>query len=552
MAKPIDELLHDAGYIIPSYTHYGGVSGLQNLGPLGVKLKNNILSIWREMFLDNYVDEIETPRLTPRKVLKASGHVDRFSDYVCILNDGTKHRVDHLLKLNQDKTGTTEPEIDAMTPDQQRQLLIDFKIVDPVTTEFKEENLMFQVDEDMYLRPELAQGIFMSYKDVLRSRKNKLPFGVSQIGQSYRKEISPKPFTRLREFTQAEIEFFFDPKDKTHPDYDLISDTQVSLFPHPYDKTYKITIQEALDKKIIPDKIIGYYLAMINIFALKIGLKQDKIRFREHSSNEMSHYASCCWDLETLVSEDSWLECVGCADRGDYDLSVHNFDKSMTMKVLLETPIKTSILKPIFDKKEFAKIYTKKFPEILEKINSLSQNQLETVKELFEKNYVYSFDINYESHVIKPETMKIVSVEQEIKYREFVPHVIEPSFGIDRLLFSVLQQSYWIRKDTRPVLSLNSVVSPWSLGVYQLSNEPRLMEKTKSIINGLRHDIRVYYDFSSTSIGKRYVRSDEIGILHIITVDFQTLEDDTVTVRSRDSMEQQRVDVSKILEYIKN
>jgi len=300
--------------------------GLHTYGHIGLALKNKIINIWRKMFITSDIFEIDTPILISKEVLTNSGHVSKFNDLV-VTNGSEIFRADHLVKDFCDKNNITlSRPIDDFTKEELLELVKYHKMIDKSEeATITPKNLMFNFG-DMYLRPEIAQGIFTEFNNYHQSYK--LPFGLAQVGKSYRNEISPQPFTRLREFTQAEVEYFFDPHEETHCMYDLIKDLVIPLFSE-YDQLNNnpvkyIKISDAMDDGTIVNQIMAYYLATIYKFAKILGLTDDVIRFRQHLSNELAHYARQCWDLEVLLANDQWLECIGCAHRGDHDLTVHN------------------------------------------------------------------------------------------------------------------------------------------------------------------------------------------------------------------------------------
>ena len=255
-----------------------------------------------------------------------SGHVNKFNDLV-ITSGSEIFRADHLVKDFCDEHDITlSRPIDDLTIEELLKLVKIHKMINKSEdAAIVAKKLMFGFD-DMYLRPEIAQGIFTEFDNYFQSYN--LPFGLAQVGKSYRNEISPQPFIRLREFTQAEVEYFFDPHEETHPMYDSVKDLIIPLFSEInqlYNESIKYyRVGDAVDKGVIVNQIMAYYLATIYKFAKILGLNDDVIRFRQHLSNELSHYALQCWDLEVLLANFQWLECVGCAHRGDHDLTVHN------------------------------------------------------------------------------------------------------------------------------------------------------------------------------------------------------------------------------------
>ncbi len=555
--------LHENQFMVPSYQQYGGMSGLCDYGVLGTKVKNNFLAHWREFFFkQDDIEEIETPTIMPYDLLKASGHVDRFTDFVIYDDQNICHRADHLLKnyLRDNQLHDLVDKVDTFTEKELEDNINKYKIVKddkgkPLEVKVSRKNLMFEAGDSSqpaFLRPELAQGIFCNFKQIHQFLKRPLPFGISQVGSSYRKEISPQPFIRLRSFTQAEIEFFVDPTDKSrHPKFDSVRAIKIPLMTSDMQlKDVKqinyITVEDAITSKLISHQTMAYFLARIYRFALSVGLREDKIRFRQHLPHEMAHYASECWDLEALVNE-SWLECVGVADRGSYDLKAHSKPNSqLTVKEELDAHIYEKHFVAVINKKSISQTYSKKTNSIVSCLEKLTEAQLKTLYNL-ETICVIIVDANTKEQevcILTKDMVNIVEEDIKITTREFHPHVIEPSFGVDRLIYAIIEQNFWARPEDqkRWVMSLPHKLAPYHVAVYQLFNRPELLacvDNIKSILKSA--DYSVHTDKSSTSIGKRYVRADEIGIKYVITVDPGTLEDRAVTIRDRDSTNQIRV-----------
>lgn len=534
--------LASTGYIIPSFHHYNGLAGSQTLGPLGTKLRDNIISRWKDSFLPRAALLMDAPIIVPKSVLKASGHEERFTDPVVRDTNGRKFRVDHLLK----NLGVEEEKVDSLTSHDQAILLkkLEDKMEHPIDT-IADENLMFATERG-YLRPELAQGLFVHFKEVQHRTGKKLPFGLAQVGTAFRNEITTHPLSRLREFHQMELEWFFDPRDEVALPTDML---MVNLLPNTETEARTMSMNEIHEKGLIKHPYMVYFLNRIWAFALQIGLNPDKMRLRQHHRNEMAHYSSDCWDLEAEI-DGSWLECIGCSNRGNYDLSCHR----ITVPRALDNPYKKEKLVLVPDKKAMGPVYKKKLPQVLRHLETRKQDEIREIRRLFDKDYVYSFDINLETHVVKREMVAIELVEETVSSTDFVPHVIEPSFGLDRLMYAVLQHSMWKRPDDerRVVVSLQESIVPYRFALCQLSNNDTLMKKLHEIDDWVYDDLGtdMYTDLSSTGIGKRYVRLDEMGIKYAITIDFQTLDDDTVTVRDRDTTSQKRVGPSELEDLI--
>lgn len=321
----IEDLLKRRFFIAPSFEIYGGYAGQFDLGPMGCKIKFNILDLWRNHFvIEEDLIEVDCTCVTPEPVLKASGHVERFADLmVKDLKTGECFRLDHLIKAffeDQLKTKGDHPnraefedimtKLDGYTKDEMNAILKRFDIKSPITknelSEPLEFNLMFDTmigpsgKVKAYLRPELAQGIFVNFKRALEFNQGKLPFGSSQIGQAFRNEISPRSgLLRVREFTLAEIEYFIDPDNKDFKKFANVQDLKVNLYSACNqmngEQPVLLSLKDAVDSKLINNQTLGYFIGRIHQFLLKIGIDVEKLRFRQHMSNEMAHYASDCW-----------------------------------------------------------------------------------------------------------------------------------------------------------------------------------------------------------------------------------------------------------------
>ena len=335
-------------------------------------------------------------------------------------------------------------------------IIKNYKLVEVADdTKITEKNLMINADND-FLRPEIAQGMFVNMKHYLDYFSNKLPFGIAQTGRSYRREISPHPFTRLREFTQAEIEYFFDPE-KTEMDYyyDDIKRTILPLLTEQEQSNNNgnnlacIDVESAVNDKIICNQIMAVFLSKIMEFVDYIGLDKNLIRFRQHRHDEKAHYAVECWDLECYV-DNKWLECIGVAHRGSYDLSAHNVRGEFNMKRETFKIIKRKQL----DFKELNKCYDK---VTIKNIGERLQDKNNSIETLIDQ-----FNI--------PE--KCINIIEDKVFDTFVPNVIEPSFGIDRLCYVLLNQNVYQRKQdpNRLVLTLGDDMAPYKVCVFQLSN----------------------------------------------------------------------------------
>ncbi|CAG2053455.1 unnamed protein product [Timema podura] len=349
----MEDLLRRRFFYDQSFAIYGGITGQFDFGPMGCALKANLLNAWRSFFvLEEQMLEVDCSVLTPEPVLKASGHVDRFADLmVKDIGTGECFRLDHLIKAHLEKLAADKKisqatkeecqdiivKLDGMTKQDMSDVIQKFNIHSPLTgnelTEPIEFNLMFATQIGPsglikgFLRPETAQGIFVNFKRLLEFNQGRLPFAAAQIGNAFRNEISPRSgLIRVREFTMAEIEHFCDPNDKQHPKFDSVKETELLLYSACNQMDGKsaeiIKIGDAVQRGLVANQTLGYFMARIQQFLILVGIDTSKLRFRQHMSNEMAHYACDCWDAEMLTSY-GWIECVGCADRSAFDLTQH-------------------------------------------------------------------------------------------------------------------------------------------------------------------------------------------------------------------------------------
>lgn len=440
-------LCKNRGYVYPGSDIYGGLANTWDYGPLGVELKNNIKQAWRRKFIqeNKYNVGLDSAILMNPMVWVASGHVGGFSDPLIDCKEcKTRHRADKLIEEWMHEHNCEEV-VDGWPDEKMIKYMYDNNICCPNCgkhnfTEIRKFNLMFKtfqgVTEDakseIYLRPETAQGIFVNFKNVQRTTRKKLPMGIAQIGKSFRNEITPGNFTfRTREFEQMELEFFCKPG--------------TELEWHEYWKKF------------------------CKEWLLNLGIKEENIRLRDHSKEELSHYSNATTDIE-FTFPFGWGELWGIASRTDFDLSKH----------------------------------------------------MEYSKQ----------DLTY----LDPETNE-----------KYVPYVIEPSLGADRVTLAFLCNSYEEEEiaegDTRTVLHLHPALAPYKVAVLPLSK--KLSEKATEVYEKLAKKFMCDYD-EAGSIGKRYRREDEIGTPYCITIDFDTLEDESVTVRDRDTMEQIRIKIDEL------
>lgn len=448
------------GFIFPGSEIYGGLANTWDYGPLGVELKNRVKKNWWKTFVRGRADMVglDASILMNPKTWEASGHVSSFTDpLVDCKKCKQRFRGDKLLEQKLGVEAAAVLKLDQVQP-----MLIAEKVPCPhcgdvAWTEAKKFNLMFKTHQGVteesaslvYLRPETAQGIFVNFKNVLDTTRMRLPFGVGQIGKAFRNEITPGNFTfRTREFEQMEIEYFFDP--------------------------------EAMPWEKIFDEWKKESWAFVTE---TLGISPERLRFRDHEKDELSHYSKGTTDIEYLFPF-GWGElCAAAAYRTDYDLNQHQTFSGQDLR------------------------YTD--PD-------------------------------------KPD-------------RKFIPHVMEPSFGSDRITLAVLLDAYTEEPlengESRVVMKFKPDVAPIDVAILPLSKKEHLTAKAEELYKKIVHETNLNVDFDVTgSIGKRYRRQDEIGTPKCITVDFGTIgedsaqgEKDTVTIRDRDTLKQERVTIGEVI-----
>jgi glycyl-tRNA synthetase len=559
------ELAKRRGFLWNSFEIYGGTAGFYDYGPLGAMLKRRIENIWRDIYVINEgYYEIEVPTIGIEDVFVASGHVGGFSDPLteCV-KCHESFRADHLVE-----DVASSP--DTLTPDELSVIVKENSIKCPdcggKLGDVYEFNLMFSTSIGPgskrigYLRPETAQGMFVDFPRLLRFYREKLPFGVTQIGKAYRNEISPRQgVIRLREFTQAEAEIFVDPRDKTHPRFDSIRDNALILYSDPDQSSgqdqIEMSLGEAVKQGIIAHQFLAYALAMTHQFLVRVGVSPERIRFRQHMKDEMAHYAIDCWDAEILSDRFGWVEIVGIADRTDYDLNAHSRVSKTDLSVYVEYD-EPRVVDKVVVKPDMGKIgpaFKGKAKAVSEALKSMDAKNVSNSK----SNDMISIQVDGEQVNIPPDMYEVQQVTETIHGENIVPHVIEPSFGIDRIIYAVLEHAFREEEvqgedevhgedEGRIVLGLKSEVAPVQAAVLPLLTREELIGPAREIESALKHKgVMAAYDDSGT-IGRRYRRNDEIGTPYSITVDYDTLGDGTATIRDRDSMKQVRSPIDTI------
>uniref|UniRef100_A0A1B0GLL4 Glycine--tRNA ligase n=1 Tax=Lutzomyia longipalpis TaxID=7200 RepID=A0A1B0GLL4_LUTLO len=583
----MEDLLKRRFFFDQSFAIYGGISGQYDFGPMGCALKANMLAAWRQFFImEEQMLEVDCSILTPECVLQASGHVERFADLMTKdVKSGECFRLDHLIKnflekLAAEKNATPElkaecqdicVKLDGMSKDEMANILKKFNMKSPTTgndlTEPIEFNLMFGTQIGPtglikgFLRPETAQGIFVNFKRLLEFNQGRLPFAAAQIGNAFRNEISPRSgLIRVREFTMAEIEHFCDPREKNHPKFVNVKDTKMMLYSACNQMDGQsgqiVAIGDAVASGLVANETLGYFMARIQQFLLKVGIRPDRLRFRQHMSNEMAHYACDCWDAECLTSY-GWIECVGCADRSAFDLTQHtNATKvRLAAEKRLPEPKSVDVTEAIPNRPAIGKEFKKDAKSIIDALAALTLSDLQTLENSL--NETGDFELTHAGGTAKL-TKDMVSVKTATKtvhVEEIIPSVIEPSFGIGRIMYSLLEQTFRMREgdEQRCYFSLPAVVAPLKCSILPLSNNPDFVPFVKRISSELTGaDVSHKVDDSSGSIGRRYARTDEIAIPYGITIDFDTLkEPHSVTLRERDLMGQVRIPLDEIADVVR-
>jgi glycyl-tRNA synthetase len=469
----------------PSSEIYNGLAGFFDYGPVGARLKRNIEEEWRKLFIiKEGMFEIETPTLMGEDVFTASGHLDHFTDpLVECAKCGETYRADHVVKnsLEVETDGMGLKELNKLIKDNKLQCKkCKQKLGDAWTFNlmFKTQTGAGKVKRNIYLRPETAQGAFVSFQRLYQVARKRLPFGACQIGKAYRNEISPRQgMIRLREFSQAEAEIFFDPKDTSHPNFKAVKNDTMPFLSADYQEqdryeVLEMNVGDAVKKGVIGSEIHAYYLAISEKFFENLGIPRSAIRCREQLKDERAHYSSGTWDIEIKSEDFGWIEVAAIANRTDYDLGGHS---------------------------------------------ALSKQDLSAVYEGGGK---------------------------------FTPHVIEASFGIDRPFYCVVEHSFR-EEEKRTYFAFDKKISPVRAAVFPLVNKEKLPGIADKVFNELiENNILAQLD-TKGSIGRRYARSDEIGIPYCITVDFDSQKDNTVTLRERDTTKQKRVKIKDLVKLLK-
>ncbi|MEZ0289966.1 MAG: glycine--tRNA ligase [Sulfolobales archaeon] len=548
------------GFFWLSYEIYGGSAGFYDLGPLGLGLKRRIIELWRRIFVQRHQDfvvEIETPIITPHRVLEASGHVEHFTDPIVeCLKCGRKYRADHLIKdlLNLNVEGASIEELTRII----REKNLRCPSCGGELSEVRKFNLLFRTtigpysDSIGFIRPEAAQGMFTAFKRVFEAMRNRFPIGIAQIGRVGRNEISPRQgMIRLREFTIMEIEFFFDPREPECPLLDRVADKKLRILRaedkmRGEDKPEYYSIREIVEMRIVKQPWQAYWMSVSQDFIRELGVEENDTYFEEKLPHERAHYAEQVFDQMVRVSRWGWIEVSGHAYRTDYDLSRHQRYSGVDLTVFkrYKEPVIVKKKRVSIDKNSVLKIYGQEARNIFKELSSIDLDK--AFERIVEEGDYYVID----GKRYRKEIFRIEEVEEKIHGERLIPHVVEPSFGAERLLYIVLDHAYTEEGD-RVVLKIPKRLAPAQVAVYPLIEDERLIKIALEIKNRLIDSgFYVLYD-ESGSIGRRYARADEIGVPYCVTVDFETLQDNTVTVRDRDTRRQMRLEVKELEHFLK-
>lgn len=597
-------VLKRRAFLQPAYEIYGGLAGFYDYGPLGAALKKNLEDAWRRTYvLGEGFAEIQTPTISPEPVFRASGHLASFQDPLVECGQcGANLRADKLLEevvggkvgaaqaaeaegllgkpLAEVNWGTLKlPDLDKAIAALQAKCPECGQAQWGAAHHF---NLMFRAPvgpgqraKDAYLRPETAQGIFTCFPWLYRYFREKLPFGAVQLGKAYRNEIAPRQaLLRLREFHQMEAEIFFHPQRKTHQGFAAIANDELPLVPaqgRTRDEVkagsiVHMRIGDAVGKGIVASEALGYYLWLTHRYLNTVGLPSARLRFRQHAREEMAHYSSDTWDCEYLSPRFGWVEIVGIADRTDYDLKAHSKVSGQRLAHLEKyaEPLEVEVERVVPDRPKLGKLLKGEAGAVMEALKAMppawlqERDGTERIIEGQDATVCVNADgslalrVKGQRHHLAADLVKAERTREKVPGEYVVPHVIEPSYGVDRILYSVLEACYepatkdraWSR------LSLPPGVAPMQVGVFPLMGKDHLDTTAQNVREDLaRAGIMAWYD-EGGSIGKRYARMDEVGAPVCVTVDYQTLEDGTVTVRDRTSAKQKRVPRRELLDAV--
>jgi glycyl-tRNA synthetase len=396
-----------------------------------------------------------------------------------------------------------------------------------------------------YLRPETAQGMFMDFNWLYRYHREKLPFGAVQIGKAYRNEISPRQsLLRLREFHQMEAEVFFDPDAKTWPRFAQLAAKELNLLHRDASEPERMRMQDAVGKGIIANGALGYFIALTAEFLESAGIPADILRFRQHGITEKAHYSTDTWDAEFLSPRFGWVEIVGIADRTDYDLKAHERVSGQKLRAMRRyaEPREAEVSRYVPNPTKLGPLFKGKAKAIAEALRETEAPDVAPPS--------LTLDVDGEPVTLTSEFYRVEKRTERVEGEWYVPHVVEPSYGIDRIFYAVLESSWADAGEAGKEwasLKLAPLVAPVKCGVFPLMAKDGLDDLALDIDRELRMGgVASQYD-DGGAIGRRYARQDEIGTPWCVTVDYDTKADGTVTLRERDTGAQKRVPRTRLL-----
>jgi len=551
------ELARRRGFFWSSFEIYGGVSGFIDYGPLGIGLRRKIEEKWRDFFVrQEGLLELDTPVIVPEKVFQTSGHVEHFKDPVVeCLACKRSYRADHLLKERANIEGEllTLEEMDKEI----RKSLVRCPECGGELSKPRQLGTMFKTsigpyaESTAYGRPETAQGIFIDFKRLYEIGRERLPIGIAQIGRSLRNEISPRQGPiRLRELNMMEFEFFFDVEDGECPRLDGVRSELLRLVPAEnrmkgVEEPITATVKESLQRGYILNSWAAYFMVQSKRFVTALGIPPERQRFHEKLPEERAHYSAQTYDHEALLDRWGWIELAGHAYRTDFDLKAHMESSGVDMRVFkpYDRPVRKKIRRLVPQMPVLGRRFGAATKEVADLIAGHDVKAFEEM--MTSKGYV-----EIHGHRIGPEDVKIIEETVEETGRRFIPHVVEPSFGSDRLLYAALEYAY-SRENDRVVLRIPRDLAPVQAVVLPLMAKDGLPEKARRLYQRLLdEEFDVEYD-EAGSVGRRYARADEAGIPIAVTIDYDTLRDDSVTLRDRDTWKQVRTASQELPELLR-
>lgn len=377
----------------------------------------------------------------------------------------------------------------------------------------------------------------------------------------FRNEISPRQgLLRVREFTMAEIEHFVDPLNKNHPKFESVSNMKIPLYSAEDQENNKkwasteMTAGEALKQNVIKNETMAYFLCRTYLFLTEVGIRPEAIRFRQHRSNEMAHYANDCWDAEVETSY-GWIEIAGHADRSAFDLTKHMQKTKVELMAArqLKNPITVTQTVVTLNKQVCGKEFKKDQTIITTYIEDLSAEDKKNLAEKFAADKQITITVDGKEFVLNANHISFSEQTKNVMEEKYIPHVIEPSFGIGRILYCIFEHCFKMREHDaqRTYFAFPPSIAPLKCSLLPLMNNAEMNKKVQEIKKTLiKNGVTSKVDDSGVTVGKRYARTDECGIPFAITVDFDTLKDETVTIRDLDSMKQVRLPISEVAHNI--